>query len=312
MATHYVRQKLGDTTPSRPVRKSGQRPPVDIDAAYDVCERITRTEARDLYHAIEPLPAYKRRALCAIYAFARRVDAALDGNLHRTHQLWLLAQARAGIPHEGTPRPIDPVFVALRDVKRRFPIPLASLHDLIDGAESDVHGVTYETFEDLAHHCRKVAGSIGRLSVAVLRSRDPAAAARLAGDLWVAMQLTSVLRDLVEGSGRGWIYVPREDLTRFGCSTGPLSAPPDALGSMIRHAARRNREWYERGLPVLPLLDSRSAACIAEMAGNYMSILDRIERWPDGFSRADFAAPRERRAHHRDHPHHTGGQARAA
>ena len=169
---------------------------MDIEAAYDVCVQITRAQARDLYSAVEPLPAYRRRALCAIYAFVRRVDDAAEGNLRNAEKLRLLAEARAGIPRAGTPRPIDPVLVALRDVNRRFPIPLTSLDDLIDGAESDVHDATYETFEDLVQYCRQVAGSIGRLSAAVLGSRDPMAAAQLADDLGVAMQLTNILRDL--------------------------------------------------------------------------------------------------------------------
>jgi phytoene synthase len=289
-----IRQSLGDTTHSPLVRRPGQRPPVDIDAAYDGCEQITRAEARNFYHTVEPLSAYRRRAVCAIYAFARRVDGVADGNLHRTHKLRLLAHARAGIPHDGTPRPVDPVLVALRDVKRRFPIPLASLDNFIDGVESDVHGVTYETFDDVVHYCRLVAGSIGRLSVAVLGSRDPTAAARLADDLGVAMQLTKILRDLVEDSERGRVYIPREDLARFGCPDSPLSAPPELLSSLIRHEARRNREWYERGLSLLPLLDPRSAACIAAMAGIHKSTLDRIERSPHDFLRARISPERPR------------------
>jgi phytoene synthase len=285
-----IRQSLGDTTHGRPVRGPARQPPVDIDAAYDLCEQITRAEARNFYWAVEPLPAYRRRALCAIYAFALRVEGAADASLHRTHKVWLLAQARAGIPHDGTPRPVDPVLVALRDVKRRFPIPLTSLDDLTDGVESDVRGVTYETFEDLVHYSRQVAGSIVRLSVAVLGSRDPRTAARLADDLGVAMQLTNILRDLVEDSGRGLLYIPREDLARFGGPAGPVSASPELLISVIRHGTHRNREWYDRGLSLLPLLDERSAACIAAMARIHTSILDRIERSPDDFLRARITA----------------------
>ena len=239
MATpSVIRQSLGDTTRSQPVRRSWQRAPVDIDAAYDVCEQITRVQARDRYSAVEPLPAYRRRALCAIYAFARRVDDTAHGNLRHAEKLRLLADARAGIPRDGTPRPTDPVLVALRDVNRRFPIPLTSLDDLIDGAESDVHGATYDTFEDLVQHCRQVAGSIWRLSVAVLGSRDPAAAAQLADDLGVAMQLTNILRDLVRDFQRGRVYLPREDFELFGLSgrsavgrsraTGQADPPPGA------------------------------------------------------------------------------------
>ena len=239
MATSSViRASVGDTTHRRPVRGTdrrpvrgtrgrpvrgpGQSPPIDIDAAYDVCEQITRAQAGNLYCAIEALPAYRRRALCAIDAFARRVGDAADGDLHRTEKLWLLAQARAAIPHDGTPRPVDPVLVALRDVKRRFPIPLASLDDLIDGLESDVHGVTYETFEDHVHYCRQIAGAIGRLS-------DPAAAAAMADDLGVAMQLTNILREVVEDFERRRVYLPHEDLALFECPASPPSAPQELL-----------------------------------------------------------------------------------
>ena len=253
---------------------------MDIDAAYDVCEQITRVRARDCYSAVEPLPAYRRRALCAIYAFARRVDDTAHGNLRHAEKLRRLADARAGIPRDGTPRPTDPVWVALRDVNRRFPIPLTALNDLIDGAESDVHGATYDTFEDLVRYCRQIAGSIGRLSVAVLGSRDPAAAAQLADDLAVAMQLTNILRDGVEDFQRGRVYLPREEFELFGLPADSLSAAPELLARLMRHQARRTRDWYGRGLALLPLLDSRGAACVDAMATTHMRILERIERSP--------------------------------
>ena len=205
MATpDVIRQAAGDSTPRQAARRSWQRAPVDIDAAYDVCEQITCVQAPDRYCVVEPLPAYRRRALFAIYAFARRVDDTAHGNRRRAEKLRLLADARADVPRNGTPRSTDPVLVALRDVSRRFPIPLASLDDLIDGAESDVHGATYDTFEDLVQHCRQVAGSIWRMSVAVLGSRDPAATAQLADDLGVAIHLTKILRDFC----RAGCFVP--------------------------------------------------------------------------------------------------------
>ena len=138
--------------------------------------------------------------------------------------------------------------------------PLGSLDDLIDGAESDVRGATCDTFDDLVHYCRQVAGSVARMSVAVLGSRDPVSAAQLADDLGVAMQLTTILRDLVRDFQQGRVYLPREDLALSGCPADPLSAAPALLERLIRHQARRNREWYDRGLALLPLLDARGAA----------------------------------------------------
>jgi phytoene synthase len=289
---NVIRQPAGDSTPSQPARRFWRRAPaVDIDAAYDVCQQITHVHARDHYSAIERLPAYRRRALCAIYAFARRVDDTAHGNLRHAEKLRLLADARADIPRDATPRPTDPVLVALRDVNRRFPISLASLDDLIDGAESDVHGATYDTFEDLVRYCRQIAGSIGRLSVAVLGSRDPAAAAQLANDLAVAMQLTRILRDRVEDFQRGRVYLPREDFELFGCPADPLSAAPGLLDRLIRHQARRNRGWYDRGLALLPLLDARGAACVGAVASMHMRILERIDRSPTDVRRGRISLP---------------------
>ncbi len=246
-----------------------------------MCEQITGVRAHSFYHAIEPLTAYRRRALCAIYAFARGVRDAADGTLPHAEKLRVLAEARAGIPHGGTPRPVDPVLLALRDVNRRFRLPLGSLDDLIDGAERDVHGLTTETFDELVDYCRQVAGSIGRLSVTVLGSRDPVAAARLADDLAVAIELTKLLRDLVEDYERGRVYLPSEDLARFGCPADPAAAPAEALSAVIGNQAQRIHGWYDWGLRLLPLLDARGAACAQAMTGIHTRILDRIERSPN-------------------------------
>jgi phytoene synthase len=276
------------TAPSRP--RTSQRSPVDIDAALDVCEHITRANACCLYQSMESLTAYRRRALCAIYAFACRVHDAAAGNLPPEEKLWLLGEARAGIPRDGAARPVDAMLVALRDTARRFPLPLAALDALIDGAERDVHGCAYDTFHDLLLYCRQVGGSIARLSISVVGSRDPATADRLADDLGVAIQLTTILRRLGEDLQRGRVYLPREDFAQFDCPADLAAAPRDALGRLVGHQVRRNREWYERSRPLLPLLDTRGAACIADATTIHKRILDRIERSPTHFSREPTSA----------------------
>ena len=257
-----------------------QRPPVDIEAALDLCEQITRTKARDLYQGIESLTTYRRRALCAIYAFACRVRDAADGNLPPEEKLWLLDTARVGIPHDGETRPVDPVLVALRDTNRRFRLPLDALDDLTVGAERDAQGCTYDTVEDLLRYCRQVGGSIARLTISVLGSQDPVAAARRADNLGVAIQLTTILHHLVEDFQRGRVYLPREDLARFDCPADLAAAPPEALGRLVGHQVRRNREWYDRSRSLLPLLDTHGASCIAEITAIHERILDRVERSP--------------------------------
>jgi 15-cis-phytoene synthase len=136
------------------------------------------------------------------------------------------------------------------------------------------------TFDDLVIYCRQVAGSIGRLSLAIFGTDRPDVAVPLADDLGVALQLTNVLRDVVEDRDRlGRVYLPADDLARFGCAPD-ASGPDDRLAALLTFEAERARAWYERGLGLLPDLDHRSRACVAAMAGIYHRLLDHIERDP--------------------------------
>jgi 15-cis-phytoene synthase len=261
-----------------------------VEAAYQACEEITRAHALNFFYGIRLLPPDKRRAMCAVYAFARRVDDVGDGELPRDEKLRLLTDARAGLAWNGGP-PSDAVLIALRDSHERFGLPLDALSDLIDGVEADVRETVYASFPELVGYCRQVAGSIGRLSLAIFGSSDPVAAAPLADDLGVAMQLTNILRDVVEDFERGRVYLPREDFARFDCPPDPTSAPAPALRELIRYEAARDREWFDRGLQLLPLLDPRSAACVAAMTGIYRRILDRIERSPGDVLRGRISLP---------------------
>ena len=179
----------------------------------------------------------------------------------------------------------DPVLIALADAGRRFPIPLAAFGELIDGCEADVRGTSYATFDDLQHYCRCVAGSIGRLSLGVFGTRDVATAAPLADALGVALQLTNILRDIREDYGTGRVYLPAEDFKRFGAelrpngSGGPAADPK--LVELVVFEADRARDWYARGLRLMPMLDRRSAACTGAMAGIYYRLLQSISASPD-------------------------------
>jgi len=249
-------------------------PPTLLDA-YEACEALTRAAAGNFYYGIRLLPADKRRAMCAVYAFARRVDDIGDGGHPAQRKRELLAQARAELDRPDG----SPMRVALADAEARFGLPREALSDLIDGVEMDVSGRRYETFEELLDYCRHVAGTIGRLCVAIFGAREPARADRLAEELGVAMQLTNILRDVREDAERGRLYLPAEDLERFGCPD-PLAAPVAQFASLIRFEAQRAAERFSRGLALLELLDGRSAACVAAMSGIYRRILERIERNP--------------------------------
>ncbi|MGH2555128.1 MAG: presqualene diphosphate synthase HpnD [Actinomycetota bacterium] len=253
------------------------------DLAFRRCEEVTRTRAKNFYYGIRLLPGSKRRALCAVYAFARRMDDIGDGSLPDEEKLRHLAAARRSL-EETSPDAADPVLAALGHARARFAIPLDAFGDLIDGIAMDVGGATYDTFTDLEVYCRRVAGSIGRLSVGVFGAADPAAMP-LADDLGVAMQLTNILRDVREDLGRGRVYLPREDLDRFGCGVDLATASPEAIGELARFEVGRARSWFERGRQLLPLLDPRSGSCVSAMTGIYRLILDRIERHPQAVLR---------------------------
>lgn len=282
--------------------------------AYSHCERVTRTRARNFYYGIRLLPPRKRASMCALYAMARRIDDAGDGpdlecqdrprapsgleRAERDAKLAELAEIRAslallarGAQQPSAVPPGDPVLVALADTTQHFPIPLEALNELVEGCEWDLSGRKYATFEELVGYCRRVAGSIGRLSLAIYEPTQPAEAEPLADALGVALQLTNILRDLIEDHDRmGRVYLPAEDLARFGI--GPdLSGTTDDLTALICFETGRASEWYERGLSLLPLLDWRSQACTATLAGIYRHLLDRIRRDPAAVLRGRLSLP---------------------
>jgi phytoene synthase len=253
----------------------------DVDQAYRSCVRTTRQEAANFYYGISLLPRRKRWAMSAVYAFSRRADDIGDGSLPADAKLAALAaeRERLAMLGAGEPDPADPVLVALQDASRYFPLPLDAFVSLIDGIELDVRGTTYDTFDELVVYCRHVAGSIGRLCLAIFGAEDHEEASALADDLGVAMQLTNILRDVREDSDRGRVYLPGEDLRRFGIEH-PAAAPTSALAELIRFEAARNREWFARGLALMEMLDPRSRSCLLAMTGIYRGILERIERQP--------------------------------
>jgi phytoene synthase len=307
-------------------------PASDVDRAYAYCEAVTRRQAANFFYGIRLLPRERRRAMCAVYAFARRIDDIGDGSLAAEEKLRCLDSAAASLAVlEGTTAPVpagDEVLTALADAEARFALPVAALEALIEGVRMDVDGATYERFEDLVPYCRRVAGAIGRLCLAIFGLSAAAGAereqaARLADDLGVALQLTNILRDVREDAQNGRVYLPAEDLRRFGvigeeaasASAGERAsallaaisrAEPSANGraegdrqrlhELIRFEAARAREWFARGMALIPLLDRRSAACVLAMAGIYRRLLDRIEADPESALRQRISLPTREKA----------------
>jgi phytoene synthase len=284
-----------------------QTPP-PVQAAYGYCETVTAWQARNFAYGIRLLPAGKRQAMSALYAFSRRVDDIGDGSLApdaKRRRLEatrdVLDRIRRGAVDEDD---TDPVAVALADAARRFPLPLEGLDELIDGVLMDVRGRTYETWDDLKVYCRCVAGAIGRLSLGVFGTapgaRDAERAPEYADTLGLALQLTNILRDLREDAANGRSYLPAEELAKFGCSDGFRGAtpPPGAdFAGLVHHEVRRARALFAQGYRLLPLLDRRSGACVAAMAGIYRRLLDRIERDPGAVLRGRVSLPGREKAY---------------
>jgi phytoene synthase len=230
--------------------------------------------------------------MCALYAMARRIDdvgdslasAPSDGRLTALREVQVSLELLAKATNDGAPGraapPGDPVLIALADTLRQFPLPMGAFMDLVEGCEWDIAGRRYQTFAELTEYCHRVAGSIGRLSVAIYGPTDSEAAGPLADALGVGLQLTNILRDLVEDRDvMGRVYLPAEDLARFGVGAD-LGGQPDDLMALICFETGRAVEWYEQGLALLPLLDRRSRACTAAMAGIYRRLLDKIRVAP--------------------------------
>ncbi|MBB0247135.1 presqualene diphosphate synthase HpnD [Streptomyces alkaliphilus] len=283
------------------------RPAPAVIAAHRYCETVTALEARNFSYGIRLLPGPGRHAMSALYAFSRRVDDIGDGPLPPEAKearlkecRILLERIRAG---EITEDCTDPVALALADAVRTFPIPVDALDELIDGVLMDVHGRRYHTWDDLRDYCRCVAGAVGRLSLGVFGTvpgvPDADRAVQRANTLGLALQLTNILRDLREDARNGRSYLPAEELRRFGCQEGFRAAVPPAGGDftgLMRFQVRRARELFADGLRLLPLLDRRSGACVAAMAGIYHRLLDHIAADPAAVLRGRVSLPPAQKA----------------
>ncbi|MXZ30927.1 MAG: squalene synthase HpnD [Acidimicrobiia bacterium] len=262
---------------------------LSAEAAYRQCEQITWAQARNFAYGIRLLPPPKRRAMAALYAMARRIDDVGDGSWATDAKLEALAELHCAIDELAAgqiPDPADPVLVGLADAAERYPIPIAVLHEIVEGCEQDVRGASYATMEETVRYCRLVAGSVGRLSLGVFGTREAPALepsaepVRLADELGVALQLTNMLRDIAEDHAMGRIYLPESDRARFGVRPGEW-VPVEGVAGLVRHVGEQAAAWFARGLALLDHLDHRSRACTAAMAGIYRRLLERILAQPE-------------------------------
>jgi 15-cis-phytoene synthase len=265
-----------------------------LAVAYSVCRSITRSAARNFYYAFLVLPRAKRQALCAVYAFMRRCDDIADdeslSQYERRQKLtaWLDAFHRA---ESGQPTD-EPVLLALTDAHRRYNIRIGLLDQLAYGTAMDVEGtaadageapaphelrVHYQTFDDLYQYCYRVASVVGLVCIHVFGYRDPAAEP-LAERLGLAFQLTNIIRDVKEDAGMGRVYIPEEDLSKFGISSSALSSisDPAILRPLLAMEADRARDYYRAGEELIPLVEEDSQPALWVLITIYQRLMKKI------------------------------------
>jgi len=274
----------------------------DLRAAERFCEQMARREAANFYWGFIALPRPQRTAIYALYDFARQVDddADLDGS---TNRLERLDHHRHRLHHARPGDSTDPVMSVLAHAMARYSIPTAELEMLIDGVEMDLTTTRYASWEELREYCHLVASVVGRMCVRIFGFRDPRALER-ADELGISLQLINILRDVREDFLNNRIYLPKEDLDKFGIEFAPFGEPEPFPGeamqarfaSLVEFEANRAREWYGSGLRLLATIDRRSAACTGAMAGIYRRLLERIARNPHAVLEGRMSLPGSEKA----------------
>jgi phytoene synthase len=246
--------------------------PDQIELAYAEVERITRREAKNFAYGIMVLPRQKRRAIAAVYAFARTVDDIADGTLPPADKRAHLEALRFSLADRA---PSEPMLVALADARARFAIPDAALLALVEGGLQDIEQSRYATFADLRGYCEKVAGAVGLACVPVYGSADTEHACALG----IALQLINIVRDVREDWGMGRVYLPQDELAAHGVTEDDIAGGrlTPAWRGLMAFQADRARAYLADGLRLLESLDRRSAFCVRVFAGLYRATLDRIE-----------------------------------
>ena len=247
-----------------------------VERSYEYCRRVARRRAKNFYYSFVLLSSPQRNAMCAIYAFMRYCDDLSDepGATKSAIDKWR-ADMDAALEGRFGDHPVWPAF---HHTVRRFCIPHQYFREMIDGVQSDLEPRQFETFDQLYQYCYQVASVVG-LTIIHIFGFDTKSALPLAEKCGIAFQLTNILRDIREDAERGRIYLPAEDLRRFGVSeedlrTGNRSEP---FLRLMRFEAERARAYYNESRPLLDLIHPRSRASLWALISIYSRLLERIE-----------------------------------
>jgi 15-cis-phytoene synthase len=243
---------------------------VTLDASYEHCRALARGSS--FYPAFFLVDAPRRRALWAIYAFNRRCDDISDGPNASLDSLaaWRL-QLEQALAGNSPQHPIWPAFI---DSVVRYKIPHSCFYDVIEGVSSDLRESTKATYDDLYQYCYRVASVVG-ISVVSIFGAHTAQAHKLAEQCGVAVQLTNILRDVAEDHALGRVYLPQEDLARFGVTS--IGDSP-AMRELLRFEAARARELFQHARELPAHVEPRTRPCLRALLGTYATLLDKIEQ----------------------------------
>ena len=276
----------------------------ELELAYADCRNITRREAKNFYYAVVTLPQEKRKAIYAAYSFCRQCDDSVDEAASPEAKLSALAdlQVNLALAYEG--RPATPVFLALADTADRYDIPQEYFSEIIRGVESDLVKTRYQDFDELREYCYRVASVVGLVCLQIFQypPHDGAAAREYAVDLGLAMQLTNIVRDVREDWSMGRVYLPQDEMARFGYTEEQLAAGirNDAFVELLRFQGQRARAYFRSGFRLLPYLSRRSRACPAALGAIYSpGAGPHRSLWLRRAGRAAHRVERQRKSSHR-------------
>jgi phytoene synthase len=266
----------------------------DLAASQEYCLRIARTRAKNFYYSFLLLSAQQRRAMCAIYAFMRYCDDLSDepGSNRTDMERWR-AEMEDAFEGRFSGHPVWPAF---HYTVRRFGIPRQYFRDMVTGVASDLEPRRIETFEELYRYCYQVASVVGLTTIHIFGFDTPSALP-LAEKCGVAFQLTNILRDIREDAERDRVYLPAEDLRRFGVTEEELRAGnrSEPVVRLLKFEAARARAYYDESRPLLDLIHPRSRPSLLALISIYSRLLDRIQRKDyDVFTRRVRLSPLEK------------------
>jgi squalene synthase HpnC len=279
-------QHAAPQTP-KPIMSRDLPSPTNISDSYEACHRIAKAARSNFYYAFFLLPKSRRDGLIALYAFMRLIDDVADEGGDLPAKQRGLANWRAALDAAVTgsdraasamPAGAAAVLPALVDTMQRYNMPARYLHDLVSGAEMDLTVQTYSTFDRLREYCYRVAGTVGLTCTHVFGFTDPRAL-DLAEKLGLAFQLTNIIRDVHDDYALGRVYLPEEDLERYGVSPKDFGSNEATLGvrELLRFEADRAWQCYDEGAALLGLIDPQSRATLWLLTHTYSALLARIE-----------------------------------